>query len=176
MALNLKARYESGLEWEAWLASDDTNVERMRANYKAVTLTEADLRFLEGVERAVHILAIGEAWCGDVARQFPIMARMAAASPNLHMRIIGRDDQLDVMERYLSNGGLAIPVFVFFNDQFIEVGNWKARPARCREIIARGRAAGRLAEAKNEIAGIMDDTQGRLTIDEIQHLIDMALS
>jgi hypothetical protein len=71
---------------------------------------------------------------------------------------------------------LAIPVFVFFNDQFIEVGDWKARPVRCREIIARGRAAGRLAEAKKEVAGIMDDAQGRLTIDEIQRLIDMALS
>ena len=175
MVLNLQAEYEAGAEWENWLKESGRRAESLQSRYDAVELSEEDERFLRGVKREVHILCLSEAWCGDCIRQVPVCARMCAENKNLKLRIIGRDDHLEVMERYLFNGVAVVPVFVFFNEQFVEVGSWKARPARCREIIARGKAAGRLAEAKAEASRLMDECKDRMTIDELKHLIDMGM-
>lgn len=172
--LDLKAIFESGVSYDAWDKGDKREV--FETNYIDVLLSQSDREYLHGIERTVPILAICEPWCGDVQRQLPILARMCAENENLDLRIVNRDAHLDLMERYLTNGTLAIPVFVFFNHEFVEVGNWKARPLVCRQIISRAKAAGELDEGKKAVAEIMDTTRNRLTVEEIKVLIDRAIS
>lgn len=173
--MDIREKYERGRTWEEWLASIKQNKERYREKFAAYPLTEEDVTFLRSVERDVHILALGEDWCGDVMRQLPIVAKMAAQNEHLKLRILSRDENLDVMERYLFNGAQVIPVFVFFNDRFIEVGHWQGRPAKCRELISRGKAAGKLDEARALITRMMDETNDRMTVEEIKALIAKAL-
>ncbi len=172
--LDLKAIFEAGTPYEKWDKGDKKEI--FETNYADALLSRSDKEYLHGVETRVSILAIGEPWCGDVQRQLPILARMCAENDNLDLRIINRDEHLDVMERYLTNGALAIPVFVFFNQEFIEVGNWKARPLVCRQIFSRAKAAGEVDEGKKAISEIMDTTRNRLTVEEIKVLIDRAIS
>lgn len=174
MTLDLQAIYQSGKTWDQIVSESGHHGDRMVAIYDTLCLSESDFAFLRGISRDVHILGISESWCGDCIRQLPIMARMCAVNPHLQLRIIDRDNHLDVMERYLFNGAQAIPVFVFFNKNFIEVGNWKARPRPCQDIIARGKAAGKLAQAKQEVARWMDETGGRLSIEDFKYYIEMA--
>lgn len=174
MGLDMEAKYRAGVTWEEMLTAAGGRGDRMRQVYDALQLTGEDIAFIEAIPRDVHILAISEDWCGDCVRQVPIMARVCGGNEHLKLRIIGRDDNPDVMERYLFNGAAVVPVFVFFNENFIEVGSWSARPAACRELIARGKAGGRLAEAKAEASRLMDESNGRLSVEEFKHLIDMA--
>lgn len=173
-AIDLKAVFESGVRYEDWDKGDKAEI--FETNYADVLLSMSDREYLRGVEVRVPILAICEPWCGDVQRQLPILARMRAENELLDVRIVNRDEHLDVMERYLTNGALGIPVFVFFNPDFVEVGNWKARPLVCRQIISRAKAAGELDEGKKAVAEIMDSTRNRLTVEEIKVLIDRAIS
>jgi hypothetical protein len=175
VTMNIREKHESGQTWTEWLDAIAQNRERFQANYEQTELTEEDRAFLRGIERDVHILALGADWCGDVVRQFPIVARMCAENDHLHLRILNRDEHLDVMERYLFNGALSIPVFAFFNDQFIEVGNWKARPYRGQRLIARGKAAGCLNEARRVVQDLMNADNNRRTVEEIKALIAEAV-
>ncbi|MCA9438439.1 MAG: thioredoxin family protein, partial [Candidatus Omnitrophica bacterium] len=122
--LDLKAIFEAGVSYENWDKGEKKEI--YDTNYADALLSRSDKEYLHGVETHVPILAICEPWCGDVQRQLPILARLCAENQNLDLRIINRDEHPEVMERYLTNGALAIPVFVFFNQDFIEVGNWKA--------------------------------------------------
>jgi hypothetical protein len=172
--LDLKTIHKRGSAWDEWEKGE--HEEALRMNYDDVILTRSDLEFLRGIERKVNILAICEPWCGDVHRQLPILVRMCEANPLLDLRIINRDEHLGVMERYLTNGARSIPVFVVFNDDYVEVGCWKARPQVCRQVLERAKAAGELDEGKRAIQEIMDLTNNRLTIEEIKILMDRALA
>ena len=66
-------------------------------------------------------------------------------------------------------------MFVFFNDQFIEVGNWKARPYRGQRLMARGKAAGCLDDARRVVQDGMNADNNRSTIEEIKAFIAEAL-
>jgi hypothetical protein len=70
----------------------------------------------------------------------------------LRVRCIAREQHPAVFARFLTNGGEAIPKFIFLSDQWVECGNWGPMPDRWREMIARGKAAGDVATARKIVA------------------------
>ena len=48
----------------------------------------------------MKVLAIAEAWCGDVYRELPTMARIAEAA-GMTMRVFLRDQNADLMDEFL---------------------------------------------------------------------------
>ncbi len=172
--VDLKAKYESGQTWQDWIAAADKNQEMMLEKFENYPLTHEDLHFLRALKHEVHVLAISEAWCGDVARQLPIVAKMSEHSNKVNLRIIDRDGHPEVIERYLNNGAKAIPVFIFFSEQFIETGNWKARPQKCNEIFARYKVEGDIDTGRKKCKEMMNETNDRMTVDEISKLLDIS--
>jgi hypothetical protein len=86
------------------------------------------------------MLVIAEAWCPDVFRGVPVMARIAEAS-GMTMRVVARDENPDIMDEFLLNGtARAIPVAVFYTRDHHYIGHWIERPAVAHAEIARLRA------------------------------------
>ena len=130
---------------------------------------------LKALAKPVHVVAIAEDWCGDVVRHAPVLQRLADETPNLKVRYVRRDQHLDVFARFLTNGGEAIPKFVFLSDAFVECGNWGPMPDACRELIARGKACGNVAAAREKVAALYNaDPQERMVVNELLSLIDIA--
>jgi polyhydroxyalkanoate synthesis regulator phasin len=113
------ARFAQGLSYADFLSKVTINRDKFEESYQSVPLTEEDLSFFRKVAALPHgpakILALGEAWCGDVYRELPTVVRIAEAA-GLELRIFPRDENPDIMDEFLSNGGKsrAIPVFVFY--------------------------------------------------------------
>ena len=74
------------------------------------------------------IVAIAEAWCGDVYRELPTIARIADAT-GIGLRVFLRDENPDVMDEFLSNEGRsrAIPVFIFFTGEMRYIAHFTER-------------------------------------------------
>jgi len=74
---------------------------------------------------------ITEGWCGDASHTVPIIEAVAAASGgHLATRYFLRDAHPDLIDRYLTNGGRAIPIAVLLHaDTLAEAGVWGPRPA-----------------------------------------------
>jgi thiol-disulfide isomerase/thioredoxin len=117
-----KAIFESGLALEQWLAAAESSQDRgaIEAALAAQELEPQIEVLLGALPRPVHVVAIAEPWCGDVRRHVPVLQWLAQAAPNLEVRYISREQHPDVSVRFLTNGGEAIPVFVFLSNRFVE--------------------------------------------------------
>jgi selT/selW/selH-like putative selenoprotein len=133
------------------------NRERLEANEQTVEFSSDDLDFFTQLEQPLHVLVIAEDWCGDVIANLPVLGRLAAETGKLDMRVFLRDQNLDLIDQYLKEGKYrSIPVFVFFNTAFEELGHWIERPARITELQAQMRHD--LFEHDARFAGLSPDT------------------
>lgn len=70
---------------------------------------------------------ITEAWCGDSAQNLPLIAEAAAAAA-IPLRIVLRDENPEIMDRYLTGTSRSIPKLVAFNAEGTECFIWGPRP------------------------------------------------
>jgi hypothetical protein len=133
-----RERFEQGMSYDAFKAQMTRNQERFQANEQALVLDPADVAAFTNLPRPLDVLVLAEDWCGDVINNLPILGRLAAESGKLNLRIFLRDQNLDIMDQYLNQGQFrSIPVFVFFDEQFNELGRFIERPASVTERNAR---------------------------------------
>jgi len=129
-----RERFAEGLTYEAYKAQMTRNRERFESNEQTVELSSDDLAFFSRLAQPLHVLVLAEDWCGDVVANLPILGRLAAESGKLDIRVFLRDQNLDIMDQYLKDGKFrSIPVFVFFDEAFEELGHWIERPASVTE-------------------------------------------
>ena len=129
-----RERFEQGLTYDQFKAHMTRNQERFEENERQLQPDPADLAAFNMLLRPVRVLVLAEDWCGDVIDNLPILGRLAAESGKLDLRIFLRDQNLDLMDQYLNQGQYrSIPVFVFFDDAFQELGVFTERPPSVTE-------------------------------------------
>ena len=177
--IDWKSVFHSGQEYRDWIATGESleNRNKVENTLKTLVLEPHVAAYLAALPRSVNIIAIAEDWCGDVVRHVPVLQQLADASASIAVRYISRAHSPEVFTRFLTNGGEAIPKFIFLNDSFVECGNWGPMPNRCREIIARGKACGDLMAARKKVHAYYEaDANLRIVTVELLHLLDIASS
>jgi hypothetical protein len=135
-----RARFSKGLTYDEYKAQMTRNRDRLEENERRVELHQEDLAPFRALPRPVKVLVLAEDWCGDVIANLPVLGRIAKDSGKLDVRILLRDQNDDIMQRYLNKGQFkSIPVFVFFDEDFRELGHWIERPASVTEVRAKRR-------------------------------------
>jgi thiol-disulfide isomerase/thioredoxin len=176
--LDWKAILNSGLTFEEWLAAaeSDQNREAMEQGLASLELEPHVEALLGALPRPVYVVAIAEDWCGDVRRHVPVLQRLAQAAPKLEVRYVTREQHKDVFVRFLTNGGEAIPKFIFISSQFVECGNWGPMPAADRVLIARGKACGDVGAARKKVGqSYQMDVERRIVVEELLELVNIAV-
>lgn len=129
-----RARFDTGLTYDEYKQQMTRNRERVEANEARVTIDPADLEAFRALDGPIHVLALAEDWCGDVIANLPVLGVLARESGTLDVRVFLRDQNTDLMQRYLNQGKYeSIPVFAFFDDTFTELGVFIERPASVTE-------------------------------------------
>lgn len=123
------ARFATGLTWKDYLAQMGDTRARTEENYHKARLTEEERQFFSGLTQVRYVLMLAENWCGDVHRNSPMVARIAEAIPGCDLRVFFRDQSLDLTDCFLNNGYRSIPIVVFFDKDWNEIGRWIERPA-----------------------------------------------
>lgn len=135
------ARFDQGLTYGEFLANVTVNRNKFEQNYGNPALTEEDLAFFRKASSLPNgprkLLAIAEAWCGDVYRELPTAVRIAE-SAGMDLRIFLRDQNSDIMDEFLSNNGKppAIPVFVFYTAETKYITHFTERSASAHAEVA----------------------------------------
>jgi Thioredoxin len=73
-------------------------------------------------------LFLTEYWCVDAAYSLPVVLAAAKAQGNVDLRFLMRDENLDIMERHLTNGARAIPILATFEGHSPEQIKWGSKP------------------------------------------------
>ena len=115
------------------------NIQRMQRIDKTVELLPELRTALAALPAHYVWLVLTEGWCGDAAQVLPVLEAVAQASAGrLTTHYLLRDEHLDLMDRYLTNGSRAIPkLIVLHADTLTEVTHWGPRPAPALELAAR---------------------------------------
>jgi hypothetical protein len=130
------------MTYEGFKARMTRNQERFAASERAVELRDDDLEVFRRLPRPLNVLVLAEDWCGDVIDNLPVLGRLAEGSGKLNVRVFPRDENPDLMDQYLNRGAFrSIPVFVFFDEQFNEIGHFIERPASVTSARAGRRTA-----------------------------------
>jgi hypothetical protein len=88
-------------------------------------------------------LIITEGWCGDAAQIIPIIEKIAAENPGIKTRYVLRDENLDLMDRFLTNGARSIPKLIALDAEMLEViGTWGPRPEAAQDLFYELKAKG----------------------------------
>ena len=85
-------------------------------------------------EKQPKILAITEDWCGDAMMNNPILRKIAEAA-DLDVRAVYRDEDTDLIDRHLTNGGRSIPVYLFLDENGEVEAKWGPRAAQLQEYV-----------------------------------------
>jgi hypothetical protein len=121
---------------EAMIEYTKLNNVRMNRIEKTTTINEQVFNSVSTIERKQLWLAISEPWCGDAANIVPVLSAMAEINDKINFRIILREENPETMDRYLTNGGRAIPMLIIFDvDSGKELAVWGPRPAALQKII-----------------------------------------
>lgn len=112
------------------------NVHRMKRHDKRTDLNDDLIEKLDDVKEEWIWLVITEAWCGDAAQSLPIINKMAEASDNITLRLVLRDENLDLMDQFLHNGrSRSIPKLICIDANTHDVvGDWGPRPQEAQEL------------------------------------------
>lgn len=135
------ARFAQGLSYADFLARATVNHDKFDESYNSVPLTVDDISFFRKAaalpDGPAKILALAEAWCGDVYRELPTAVRIAETA-GLDLRIFYRDENPDIMDEFLSNEGKsrAIPVFVFYTADLNYITHFTERSASAHAGLA----------------------------------------
>ncbi len=87
-------------------------------------------------------LALTEPWCGDSAQCLPHFTILAGLRPDLDMRLLLRDDNPEVMDRFLTDGKRSIPIVIGLDDGGRELWRWGPRPAAAQAVFDEAKAEG----------------------------------
>ncbi|PIC63333.1 thioredoxin family protein [Sporosarcina sp. P13] len=90
-------------------------------------------------EKQPHVLVITEDWCGDAMLNNPILRRIAEAA-EIEVRTVLRDQDTDLIDRYLTNGGRSIPMYLLLDATGEVVAKWGPRAPILQEYVMAGRA------------------------------------
>ena len=80
-------------------------------------------------------LVLSEGWCGDAAQILPIMDKMTSKNSNIDFKVVFRDENPELMDQFLTNGGKAIPKLLILNSENKVVAHWGPRPAGAIKLI-----------------------------------------
>jgi hypothetical protein len=115
----------------------------------------------------LKLLVIAEDWCGDASNTVPIVAKLADMSPGLELRVIQRDENPEVMDRYLTNGARSIPIVIALDDDFREIGHWGPRPRELQAWVMANRATTPKAELYPQVRKWYARDRGETTLREV---------
>ena len=126
----------SGEQLKERIAATLINAQRMKRidkqciiNYNLHTLTNQ-------LYKKQTWLVISETWCGDSAQCIPVMAKIAELNTNIKLEIIFRDEHLDIIDSFLTNGCRSIPKLICIDEESESVNFiWGPRPKAIKDKV-----------------------------------------
>jgi hypothetical protein len=182
-------RFSTGLTWKDYMAQMGDTRARTEDNYKKSALTEDERKFFSGIGQVKHVLMLAENWCGDVHRNSPLIAHIAEAMPGCDLRVFFRDQNADLRDAYLNNGYQSIPVVVFFDKDWNEVGRWIERAhaataktlgirARTVDVASKDQQDAAMGEFRKQVQAEYDQPGGpmwRAAAGEVRSILEQRL-
>jgi hypothetical protein len=134
-------RFASGFTYDSYKAQMKQNLARFEKFERENVLRDEDVEPFRRLSRKLKTVVLTEDWCSDAVATLPLFASLAERSGRFDVRIVLRDQNLDLMDAHLNKGKFrSIPTLIFYDDEWNEVGAWLEKPVTIADLRARLRA------------------------------------
>ena len=168
--IDLRAVWEGGIPYKRFLEEAEKNANLWQNVYR---MSEIPDWAREGAcERGqnIRLLVLVEDLCGDASNTVPILARLGDEAECLEMRVIKRDENPELMDRYLTNGSRSIPIVIAVDNEFNERGHWGPRPRELQQWVMDNKDSMPKTELYPEVRRWYAKDKGETTLKEVLEL------
>ncbi|MBY7143956.1 thioredoxin family protein [Virgibacillus sp. NKC19-3] len=132
--MNLNQWYEKAMTPDTYIESMKEHKENLLHIYDHFTLPDDEAFFQEIKRKNLRAIVLTEDWCGDAMMNIPILLRIAEKT-DIEVRMLLRDQNLELMDQYLTNGkARSIPIFIFIDEDGNEVAKWGPRSNKVQQF------------------------------------------
>ncbi|MDP5106045.1 MAG: thioredoxin family protein [Polaribacter sp.] len=124
------------------------NATRMKRLDKTIKISDETKNEIQQITAPQTWLLITEGWCGDAAQNLPVINKMADLNANIHLKLVLRDENLELIDLFLTNGGRAIPKLIALDKDHNVINTWGPRPTVATEMVADYKAKHGALDAK----------------------------
>ncbi len=122
-------------ESESLVEYSKLNVVRMNRLDKTTEIIPELQEKISEISAPQTWLVLTEGWCGDAAQIVPVLNKIAELNSNIQLKFLLRDEHLELMNKYLTNGkSQSIPKLVVLDEHNNELFNWGPRPQALQEL------------------------------------------
>jgi len=165
----------SGIEkTEALVDYTKLNDKRMKRWDKTIKVSEEAQEKIASFNQNITWLIITESWCGDAAHVIPALNKIAELNPKINIKLVLRDDNLELMDMFLTNGGRAIAKVIVLNTDTGEVLNtFGPRPSEATNLVNEYKAkhGGLTPEFKEGLQHWYNKNKGQNIIEDITQML-----
>ena len=111
-------------------------LQRMNRIFKTFKLNPAEETRVKSTSNNLKLLIITEGWCGDASQILPVVEKLTNAL-QVSTHYVLRDENLELMEKYKTNGAASIPIIIGVNEENEEAFRFGPRPQAGMEMLAR---------------------------------------
>ena len=135
-----EGRDTSGNTEDIMLQYTDLNEKRMNKWDKLIEIEPELKAKIEQIDEDEIWLVITEGWCGDAAHIVPVINAMCKLNEKVQLKLVLRDQNLELMDQYLTDGGRSIPKLIRLKAESLEeICNWGPRPEPAQELFMQGK-------------------------------------
>ena len=147
-------RFATGFSWKDYVAQMGDTRARTEDNSAKSALTDEERKFFNGITQVKYCVMLAENWCGDVHRNSPLIAHICEAMQGCELRVFLRDQNADLRDTFLNNGYQSIPVAVFFDKDWNEIGRWieRSHAATAKTVAVRAKTLDQATPATQDAA------------------------
>jgi hypothetical protein len=149
------------------------NNRRMKRWDKTFKVDSTHKTIIQNFKGQTTWIVITEVWCGDAAHILPVLNKIASLNSGINLRIILRDDNLNFMDQFLTNGSRAIPKLIAINQDFEVTGLFGPRPKSAAKLVSDFKAKYGVvnAELKKELQLWYNKDKGQSISEELIELL-----
>lgn len=115
--------FSQGLPYREYVATGTPGQQDKWGAYRErFSLTSAQKKVAAEWKRELNILVLSGMWCGDCARQGPMIDVIAAEVPTFKVRFIDNQANPQLRDELRIHGAARVPVAVSLSEDFFEVG------------------------------------------------------
>jgi len=112
------------------------NNSRMKRLDKTIKVDDSITEKFQNYKGSQTWIVLTESWCGDAAHSMPVMNKVAEIAENIDFKVLHRDENVALMNEFLTNGSMSIPKLIIFDNDTQEVVNdWGPSPSTVIKMI-----------------------------------------
>lgn len=128
-AKQYEAAFRLGVPFQQYIQTGSpADNARWSRSLEAIQLQPAQSALLAGFTRKMQLLCLSGIWCGDCARQCPIIHKLASQSELIELRFVENVGVPELADELRIHGAARVPVLVCLSEDFFEVARFGDRP------------------------------------------------